>query len=93
MSKISDPNATLLLLSEAALSGKGAPSLAALRKQLGKLAGLADFQLDQHGESTVELTVPARNGWERDRIKALVDTRVDGWKVIEHQSYALPKSL
>jgi len=92
MSKISEPSTTLLLLSDLALAGK-TPNLAALRKKLKELMPAETFEIDPMVGSTVEITIPARNSWERDRIKGLVNAKVDGWKVIERQSYGLPKSL
>jgi len=92
MSKISEPSTTLLLLSDLALAGK-TPNLTALRKRLKELMPSEAFKIDPMAGSTVELTIPARNSWERDRVKGLVNSSVDGWKVIEPQSYSLPKSL
>jgi hypothetical protein len=62
----------------------------------GKLEALPDFEhvkLAPTGESVVEAWVPARNKMQRDRLKALVNDKIDGWSVLDEQPYGLPRTF
>lgn len=91
--EIQEPSGKVMLLSDLAVGGKGAPDLDDLRRQLDEIMANATFEMNQLGEAAVELTVPARNTWELKKIKTLLGTEVAGWKVIEKQSYSLPRAL
>lgn len=64
-----------------------------LQRRLSTLPGFDQVELQAHTPSTVVAKVPARNKRESDRLKALVNERLEGWRVIEEQSYSLPKTF
>lgn len=84
---------TNLLLVEDFKPGSAQPDVDGLRQQLSSLPGFSEIELTANGRSTVSVSVPARNQRERDRLKALVNERVDGWRVIEEQRYGLPSTF
>ena len=89
----SDPRAKLLLLKDYK-PGQGAlPDLGELRSKLRALPGFDEVELEHNGRSTVFASVPARNQRECDRLKALVNDKVDGWRVIEESSYQVPTTF
>lgn len=93
---IGTPPTTRLLLIEDFDGARGVPvepDLAGLREQLAKLPGFDLVELTPYGRQSVLAAVPARNQRERDRLKAMVLERVKGWKLIEEQSYGLPKTF
>ena len=86
------PKAKMLLM-EDYKAGVTQPDLNALREQLTGLPGFSDAELTPNGRSSVYVSVPARNQKECDQLKALINDKVDGWSVIEEQSYGLPKTF
>ncbi|MER8929191.1 hypothetical protein [Mesorhizobium sp. M0767] len=87
------PNTKLLLLQDYK-PGRGiTPDYQELREQLVSLPGFDNVELTPTGRSGVFATVPARNELDRERLKALVNEKVQGWRVIEEQSYDLPNAV
>lgn len=84
---------TKMLLMEDFRRGATTPDVDDLRKKLSGLPGFSGVELTPNGLSTVAVSVPARNQRESDQLKALVNEQVEGWKVIEEQSYELPKTF
>ncbi len=64
-----------------------------LQRRLSSLPGFAHVELEAGTPSTVVAKVPARNKRESDRLKALVNERLEGWRVIEEQRYSLPTTF
>lgn len=89
----SDPHARLLLLKDYEPGEGPEPDLGELKRKLRALPGFDEVELEPNGRSTVFASVPARNQRECDRLKALVNDRIDGWRVIEEQSYQLPTTF
>ena len=88
------PRSTLMLLKDFKKGDAAIESaLEGLRAKLRDLPGFDDVELRPHGRSTVLASVKARNTRDRDRLKALVNEKVDGWQAIESHSYALPKTF
>ncbi|MER8640183.1 hypothetical protein [Mesorhizobium sp. M1365] len=69
------------------------PDYQGLREQLATLPGFDNVELTPAGRSGVFATVPARNELDRERLKELVNEKVQGWRVIEEQSYNLPNAV
>lgn len=91
----STPRTKLLLVEDYVKEGAAdtQPDVDGLRMQLLSLPGFDEVTLTPNGRSTVLASVPARNQRELDRLKTLVNERVDGWRVIEEQTYSLPKTF
>jgi len=89
------PNTRLLLIEDydGARGVEVESDLEGLREQLLKLPGFDLVELTQCGRQSVFAAVPARNQRERDRLKATVQERVKGWKLIEEQGYGLPRTF
>jgi len=90
---IQKPRARLLLLKDHEPGASIADDLDALAHDLEELLGSHDVELEAQGNSTVAASVPARNNRERERLKALVNDRLAGWRVIEEQGYRLPTTF
>ena len=93
---IETPSTTRLLLIEDFDGARGVPvepDFEGLREQLTKLPGFDLVELTPCGPQSAFAAVPARNQRERDQLKAMVLERVKGWKLIEEQSYGLPKTF
>ena len=88
-----DPRARLLLLRDYQPGQGSEPDLDELHGKLRALPGFDGVELEPNGRSTVLASVPARNQRECDRLKALVNDHVDGWQVIEEQSYQVPTTF
>lgn len=88
----SPPRARLLLLKDYQ-AGMPALDLPELRSRLQTLPGFDEVELEPNGRSSVFASVPVRNQRECDRLKALVNDRIDGWRVIEEQTYQLPTTF
>ena len=88
-----NPRAKLLLFPSAGFVEAGPAQIADLHARITQTTGLKDVALEPRGAAGVELSFPARTAGESDRVRALVDTQVDGWTVGEISTYALPKSL
>jgi hypothetical protein len=86
------PNAKMLVI-EDYKPGLTKPDVDGLREKLTELPDFAEAELTPKGRSSVYVSVPARNENERDRLKALINEKIDGWSVIEEQSYGLPKTF
>lgn len=69
------------------------PDVDGLLRTLRGLPGFADVTLTAKTPATVTASVPARNQSEVDRLKALVNEKVDGWHVLEENAYGLPKTF
>jgi hypothetical protein len=89
----SDPRAKLLLLKDYQPHEESEPDLGELHRKLSALPGFDQVELEPNGHSTVFASVPARNQRECDRLKALVNDRIDGWRVIEEHSYQVPTTF
>jgi hypothetical protein len=87
------PRTNLLLVNDYKPAGKQPLDIDELRRKLSSLLGLDDVTLTPYTPSTVTASVPARNQRERDRLKALVNEKLDGWHVLEEQTYGLPKTF
>lgn len=61
-----------------------------LQRRLSSLPGFDHVELETGTPSTVIAKVPARNKRESDQLKALLNEKLEGWSVIEEQSYSLP---
>ena len=86
------PNAKMLVV-EDYKRGVTKPDVDGLREKLIGLPEFADAELTPRGRSSVYVSVPARNQREREQLKTLINEKVDGWHVIEEQSYDLPKTF
>jgi hypothetical protein len=64
-----------------------------LRRKLMALPDFAQVELAPDGKSTILALVPARNQMQINRLKALVNEKVTGWRVLEEQSYPPPSLL
>lgn len=88
------PSTKLLLVEDSRGARSDAqPDYQGLQRQLNDVLGLGSVELTPYGKSTVYATVPARNQRDRERVKALLNEKVHGWKVIEEQSYSLPRTF
>ncbi len=87
------PRTELLLINERNPGVERQPDIDELLRSLRNLPGFDDVTLTPKTRSTVTASVPARNMRERDRLKALVNERVDGWHVLEEQAYQLPRTF
>jgi hypothetical protein len=89
-----EPRASLTLLKD---FNKGEPAIEfaveGLRAKLCALPGFEDVRLTPHGHSTVIASVPARTARDRERLKTLINEKIEGWQAIESQSYSLPKTF
>jgi hypothetical protein len=83
----------LLLINDYKPGGKRQPDIEDLLHKLRSLPGFDDVTLTPKTRSTVTASVSARNVRERDRLKALVNELVDGWSVLEEQTYQVPKAF
>ena len=88
-----NPRAKLLLFPSDGFVQASAGEIDDLQARIAETTGLEDVALEPRGDAGVELSFPARNARERDRVRKLVDNEVDGWNVGEISTYALPKSL
>ena len=64
--------------------------LSDLKYQLCLLPEFHDVELTQNGRSTVLAYVPAVNKRQIDHLKAVANSKLRGWKIIDEQSYGLP---
>jgi len=69
------------------------PDTERLRLQLSTLPELSEAELVPNTPSTVIATVPMNSPRDRERVKALINNKVDGWSVIEESSYSVPKTF
>lgn len=69
------------------------PDTEDLKKQLASLPELGEVELAPNTQSTVIATVPMNSPRDREKVKALINRKVDGWQVIEESSYNLPKTF
>ena len=69
------------------------PDVDGLRRQLSSLPGFSEVELTPNTRSSVFVSVRARNQRELDNLKALVSEHVNGWRLVEEQSYDLPKTF
>lgn len=83
----------LLLLEDYKPGRSPAPDFEDLRKQLTSLPGIDSVTLTPNGRSTVFATVPTFDQRDGERLKALVNEHLRGWRVIEEQSYGLPRTF
>ena len=70
----------------------GTEPIADLSRKLRAIPGFDKAELVSSGRSTVVAYVPARGKRQQD-LKALVEDKVDGWHLIEPQSYQLPTTF
>lgn len=85
------PRTSLLLMNEPKRGAQ--PDVDGLLRMLRGLPGFADVTLTAETPATVTASVPARNQNDVNRLKALVNERVDGWHVLEESAYGLPKTF
>ena len=92
---MSGPNAKLVLLEDfdRRVPHQSAPDTEGLRTPLMSLPGFSDVELTADTGSTVIATVEARNQREIDPLTTLVNEQVDGWHVIDTQTYGVPKTF
>ena len=92
---MSDPDhrANLVLLRDFKPSAKPEEQLQDLRRQLEALPDFAQVQLQPNSNSTVIASVPSRNQNDTERLKALVDEKVSGWRIIDGGGYRLPNTF
>jgi hypothetical protein len=83
----------LLLLEDFKPGGAREPDIEDLRRQLTSISGVDRVTLTPNGRSTVLANVPAATRPNRARLKALLNERLHGWRVIEEQSYGLPSTF
>jgi hypothetical protein len=88
-----DPMVKFLLLKDFHPKSNAADHLDDLSRQLKSLPDLEKVELEPNGQSTVVASVPAANKRQRDYLKALIDKKLSGWRVIEEQSYKLPTTF
>jgi len=70
-----------------------AEPVADLSRKLKALPGFDNVELVPNGRSTVMAYVPARTKLQEDNLKASVANKVDGWRLIEPQSYQPPTTF
>ena len=85
--------ARMLLLKDVPLPIDPERELLDLRCQLSSLPEFQDVELSQNGRSTVLLCVPAANKRKLDRLRAVANRKLRGWKVVDEQSYSLPRTF
>jgi hypothetical protein len=85
----------LVLLEDYAhrVPNQAGPDTESLKKQLSHLPELGEVELAPDSQSTVIATVPMNSPRDREKVKALINEKVDGWQVIEESSYGLPKTF
>ncbi|MCO5162218.1 MAG: hypothetical protein M9939_13860 [Mesorhizobium sp.] len=72
---------------------QASPDTADLKKKLSSLPELGEVELAPDSQSTVIATVPMKSPRDREKVKALINEKVDGWQVIEESTYNLPKTF
>lgn len=75
------------------MPNQSTPDTEGLRKQLSSLPELGEVELAPDSQSTVIATVPMSSPRDREKVKALINEKVDGWRVIEESTYNLPKTF
>lgn len=85
--------ARLVLLKESWLPVNADDELSDLRHQLCLIPEFHDMELCRNGLSTVLVFVPAANKRQVDRLKAVANEKLHGWKIIDEQSYSLPTTF
>lgn len=89
----SSPRVKFLLLNDFRTPTGSEEQLDDLRHQLKALPDFEQVELSPSGRSAVVALVPARNQRQCDRLKALVNEKVSGWRVIDEQDYELPATF
>ncbi len=87
------PRAKLMLFPSAGFVEASQAEIVDLHAKISQTTGLTDVALESRGDAGIEMSFPAKNARESDRVQRLIDTQVDGWNVGEISTYALPKSL
>ena len=87
------PRAKLMLFPSAGFVEASQAEIVDLHARISETTGLKDVALESRGDAGIEMSFPAKNAGESDRVQQLIDTQVDGWNVGEISTYALPKSL
>lgn len=88
-----EQRARFVLLREFRPSPPTGVDLNDLRRQLDAVPDLQGVEIASGGRSTVVASVPARNHRQKERLKALLGERIQGWRVIDEQKYQLPATF